>query len=166
MDVMVRVLVPGLDAAGFVGAQGRAMLVAAAPAAAAAVHAYFVRVPATGEPAARPAAAAPEEGRGRSRCGAARGGVRAEGGEKREEVVDVDAAVAVDVLAVGAGGAELAKELQEVVDVDLRVDNDNSARVRSRRASQSPAHKQQEESRAHRSVAVDIRSAAPHKGGE
>ena len=45
------------------------------------------------------------------------------------------------------------------------MDNDNSARVRSRRASQSPAHKEQEESRAHRSVAVDIRSAAPHKGG-
>eukprot|EP01045_Picozoa_sp_COSAG04_P024191 COSAG04_NODE_2988_length_3309_cov_1.989720_4_plen_133_part_00 len=74
----------------------------------------------------------------RSRCGAARGGVRAEGGEKREEVVDVDAAVAVDVLAVGAGGAELAKQLQKIVDVDLRVDNDNSARVRSRRASPEP----------------------------
>jgi len=70
----------------------------------------------------------------RSRCGAARGGVRAEGGEKCEEVVDVDAAVAVDVLAVGAGGAELAEQLQQVVDVDLRVDNDNSARVRSRRS--------------------------------
>ena len=55
---------PGLDAAGIVGAEGGAMLVAAAPAAAAAVDAYFVRVPATGEPAARPAAAAPEEGRG------------------------------------------------------------------------------------------------------
>ena len=70
MDVMVRVLVPGLDAAGFVGAQGRAMLVAAAPAAAAAVHAYFVRVPATGEPAARPTAAAAEQRRGGCHGGA------------------------------------------------------------------------------------------------
>ena len=119
MDVMVRVLVPGLDAAGFVGAQGRAMLVAAAPAAAAAVHAYFVRVPATGEPAARPTAAAPEEGRGRSGS-AARRGVRAEGAEQCEEVVDVDGAVAVDVLAAGAGGPELAKQLEKVVHVDLR----------------------------------------------
>eukprot|EP01045_Picozoa_sp_COSAG04_P041067 COSAG04_NODE_12302_length_659_cov_0.916071_1_plen_86_part_10 len=51
---------PGLDAAGIVGAEGGAMLVAAAPAAAAAVDAYFVRVPAAGDPPA----AASEEGRG------------------------------------------------------------------------------------------------------